>query len=137
MRKNTPVVLPLPPTKMTVVQRVDTLVIPDIFFATASYELSPKSYNLLDSFANKLTTAAIDSVVIEGHTDSVGKLSYNISLSLNRSVSVKKYLSDKVPGLQNKTTTRGYAFARPVATNRTPQGRQKNRRVEIFVYRRE
>jgi outer membrane protein OmpA-like peptidoglycan-associated protein len=135
--KNPPKALPLPPTKMEVRRRIDTLIIPDIFFATASYELSPKSFTVLDSFANKLQGYMIDSVVIEGHTDSVGTLAYNEKLSVNRAGSVKDYLVQHVAVIRQKTSWRGYAFLRPAASNKTPQGRQRNRRVEIYVYRRE
>jgi outer membrane protein OmpA-like peptidoglycan-associated protein len=137
MRKNPPVLVHLPVTRIVTIKKVDTLIIPDIFFNTASYELSPKSYNVLDSFGIRLAAATIDSVVMEGHTDSVGKLAYNTELSLNRALSVKAYVSGQVPGIEDKVITRGYAFVRPVASNKTPAGRQKNRRVEIFVYRRE
>jgi outer membrane protein OmpA-like peptidoglycan-associated protein len=135
-RRNPPPVQPLPKTEVKV-QHIDTLIIPDIFFATASYELTPASFQLLDSFANKLAAATIDSMIIEGHTDSIGKLAYNEALSMNRSVSVKNYLSGKVSGLDAKIITRGYAYLRPVADNRTPRGRQMNRRVEIYLYTRE
>lgn len=136
MRRNPPV-QPLPKTKETVVQHIDTLVIPDIFFTTASYELTDASFKVLDSFANKLSALQIDSMIVEGHTDSIGKLAYNETLSLNRANSVKDYLSGRVQGLEAITITRGFAFLRPVASNKTPRGRQQNRRVEIFVYRRE
>jgi outer membrane protein OmpA-like peptidoglycan-associated protein len=137
MRKNPPALVHLPVTRIVTIKKVDTLIIPDIFFNTASYELSPKSYNVLDSFGIRLAAATIDSVVMEGHTDSVGKLAYNTELSLNRALSVKAYVSGQVPGIEDKVIARGYAFVRPVASNKTPAGRQKNRRVEIFVYRRE
>lgn len=139
MRRNPPSIFPLPVTQMKVtkVQRIDTLIIPDIFFNTASYELSPKSFHLLDSFSNALQQYNIDSVVVEGHTDSIGKLAYNTELSSNRALSVKEYITQKVASITDKTVTRGFAYLRPVATNKTPQGRQRNRRVEIFVYRKE
>jgi outer membrane protein OmpA-like peptidoglycan-associated protein len=137
MRRNPPAYLPLPKTKEPVVQRIDTLIIPDIFFATASYELTTASFTVLDSFANKLTTLQVDSMIVEGHTDSIGKLAYNEALSQNRANYVSNYLSAKVVGLSIKTVTRGFAYLRPVASNKTPKGRQQNRRVEIFVYRRE
>jgi outer membrane protein OmpA-like peptidoglycan-associated protein len=135
--KNPPKALPLPVTKVQVTRRIDTLIIPDIFFATASYELSPGSYTVLDSFANKLQGYNIDSVVIEGHTDSVGNLAYNEKLSVNRAGAVKDYLVQHVNSIQQKTNWRGYAFRRPAASNKTPQGRQRNRRVEVYVYRKE
>ena len=136
-RRSPPPVKTLPLTKQPKIQHIDTLVIPDIFFATASYELSPLSFHLLDSFASKLTLAAIDSMVIEGHTDSIGKLAYNEALSMNRAGSVREYLTGKVPRLGEKVITRGYAYWRPITSNRTPKGRQMNRRVEIRLYRNE
>jgi outer membrane protein OmpA-like peptidoglycan-associated protein len=136
-QKNPPEILPLPKTTQRRIQHIDTLIIPDIFFATASYRLSSLSFHVLDSFASKLSLPDIDSMVVEGHTDSIGKLAYNETLSMNRAVSVKEYLNSKVEGLREKTTTRGFAYLRPVASNKTPKGRQLNRRVEIILYRQE
>ncbi len=118
-RKTPPPVHPLPKTIQRRIQHIDTLIIPDIFFATASYQLSPVSFQVLDSFASRLVLPAIDSMVVEGHTDSIGKLAYNETLSLNRAISVKDYLNNKVEGLKEKTTTRGFAYLRPVASNKT------------------
>jgi outer membrane protein OmpA-like peptidoglycan-associated protein len=126
----------LPLTRIPYVRHVDTLVIPDIYFVTASYELSKKSYDLLDSFSRKLT-GRMDSVIVNGHTDSIGNFEYNKELSLNRAVSVKQYLMAKVSSLGVNFIARGYAYSQPIASNRTNSGRKKNRRVEIFVYRRE
>lgn len=123
-------------TRTPYVQHIDTLVIPDIYFVSASYEMSKKSFALLDSFANKIT-GPMDSVVVKGHTDSIGSLSYNQELSHNRAVSVKQYLMTKLPSLGVPFIARGYAFLEPIASNKTASGRKKNRRVEIFVYRKE
>lgn len=119
-------------------QRIDTLVIPDIFFATASYQLAPVSHGLLDSLAQKLIKTKIDSVVIEGHTDTIGKLAYNETLSVNRAMAVKNYLLAQWPTAHKPIFIyRGFAFRKPVSTNNTPAGRRKNRRVEIYIYRKE
>ena len=139
-QKNPPQTIPLPPTRMKkpeVVQHVDTIIIPDVFFATASYELNSKSHSLLDSFARLLEKYRIDSIVMEGHTDSIGKLEYNRQLSENRALSVKKYIAMQTPSMEDKITTRGFAYLKPVAGNNTPGGRQQNRRVEIYVYRKD
>jgi outer membrane protein OmpA-like peptidoglycan-associated protein len=136
-RKSPPPVQPLPKTTERRIQHIDTLIIPDIFFATASYELSPVSFHVLDSFASRLSLPNMDSMVVEGHTDSIGKLAYNETLSLNRAVSVKNYINNKIEGLEEKTTARGFAYLRPVASNKNPGGRQLNRRVEIILYRNE
>jgi outer membrane protein OmpA-like peptidoglycan-associated protein len=135
--KNPPVPRPkLNLTRIPTVQHVDTLVIPDIYFVTASYELSKKSNELLDSFARRLT-GVMDSVVVNGHTDSVGNFDYNKELSQNRAVAVKQYLMSRVPSLGVSFIARGYAYLMPIASNRSSSGRKKNRRVEIFVYRRD
>lgn len=123
-------------TRIPTVQHVDTLIIPDIYFVTGSFELSKKSYDLLDSFAAKLT-GQMDSVIVNGHSDSIGNLDYNKELSQSRAVSVKQYLMTKVTSLGVNFVARGYAYLQPIASNRTASGRKKNRRVEIFVYRRE
>ena len=137
MRKRVPVNQPLPPTifeSPKPPQVIDTLIIPDIFFATAKYNLLPASFKLLDSFVNQLHPQKVDSMIIEGHTDSIGKFEYNMDLSRNRAGSVKDYLSGKLAVIMN---SRGFGYLKPVATNATIAGRRKNRRVEIIVFRKE
>ncbi len=130
--KRPPAVVPPP---KTIFQRVDTLIIPDVLFATNSYALSEKANVLLDSFALKMKSRNIDSLVVEGHTDSTGSVALNKKLSENRAASVASYLQRSVTPKQ--TVTRGFASEKPVADNRTAAGRQKNRRVEIYLYVRE
>ena len=74
-------------------------------------------------------------MIIEGHTDAQASHSYNQKLGLNRAKSVKKYLLQHL-----KEKAKNYDFqvkslgeTQPVASNSTPSGRQKNRRVEIIV----
>ena len=77
-------------------------------------------------------------VLVEGHTDSKGSDSYNARLSDRRAVSVKNWLA-KHGVVANSIQTHGWGAARPVALNKhpdgsdDPEGRQKNRRVEITV----
>jgi outer membrane protein OmpA-like peptidoglycan-associated protein len=125
---------PIPPTPKTIVQRVDTLVIPDVLFATNSYALQSKAKTLLDDFVQRTKAFNVDSLVVEGHTDNQGSLPLNQKLSHNRAASVADYLS---PAYSNLVFTRGWASEKPVADNRTAEGRQRNRRVEIYVYVRE
>jgi outer membrane protein OmpA-like peptidoglycan-associated protein len=72
-------------------------------------------------------------VRIGGHTDDVGTDAVNRKLSFARANAVRDYL-EKAEGLGGtKFETAGYAASRPVASNATPEGREKNRRVEILV----
>jgi OmpA-OmpF porin, OOP family len=71
--------------------------------------------------------------VIEGHTDDVGSLSYNMKLSWNRAESVRRYLIQNFGIAPDRLEARGYGKSVPVADNATEEGRQKNRRVILVV----
>ena len=118
----------------TTIQRIDTLIIPDVLFATNSYALNKTANGLLDSLLVQTKKFLVDSLVIEGHTDNQGTVILNQKLSENRAVSVAKYFDNQV---SSTIITRGWASQKPVADNRTAVGRQKNRRVEIYIYVRE
>jgi len=69
-------------------------------------------------------------ITIEGHTDNTGGLTYNEKLSQRRADAVKKYLAEKLGIDASRLNAKGYGEIRPVASNATKDGRQKNRRVE-------
>lgn len=115
----------------TITLQVDTLVIPDVFFATNSFILNTKAVLLLDSFSRRINKQKLDSINVFGHTDSRGTESYNKELSWRRANSVAAYLEKK---LAIKINSWGVGSDKPVADNRTSAGRRKNRRVEIYVY---
>ena len=71
--------------------------------------------------------------VIKGHTDSIGKRAYNMQLSKERANSLKQYLVKKFGIKASRIATIGYGFDKPVASNDTEEGRQKNRRAEVFI----
>ena len=73
------------------------------------------------------------SVELEGFTDSVGTVPYNIGLSQRRAESVRRFLVEKGIGLP-RIYSIGLGDIRPVADNKTKQGRDQNRRVTIRVY---
>ncbi|HZI00842.1 MAG TPA: OmpA family protein [Flavisolibacter sp.] len=112
---------------------VDTLLVPDVLFATNSFTITRNAQALLDSFARRISQHAIDSIIVYGHTDSRGTDDVNKELSWRRANTVGSYLDRSSPV---KTISRGAGSERPIASNRTPEGRQQNRRVEILVYKR-
>lgn len=71
--------------------------------------------------------------VIEGHTDNLGKYEYNIKLSDRRAENVKKVMVDKYGIDAARLTTKGYGYTKPIASNKTAEGRQKNRRVDAVI----
>ncbi|MDA8179048.1 MAG: OmpA family protein [Desulfobacteria bacterium] len=72
-------------------------------------------------------------ISVEGHTDSVGKDKYNQALSERRAAAVKKYIEEHGAAHPDRIKTVGYGKTRPIADNRTAEGRFRNRRVEILI----
>jgi outer membrane protein OmpA-like peptidoglycan-associated protein len=119
------------PTRIPV---IDTLVLPDMLFASGKAILQKSSYGVLDDFLSRVASKKIDSIVVEGHTDNTGVSAANERLSAERAEAVKGAIRQKT-GLSKLTIiTRGWADKRPVANSNTASGRQRNRRVELFVY---
>ena len=82
--------------------------------------------------ADKVKAINLEVIIAVGHTDSVGSDGYNQKLSMRRSQAVKAYLVSK--GIdKTRIYTEGKGEKQPVADNKTPEGRAKNRRVEIEV----
>jgi outer membrane protein OmpA-like peptidoglycan-associated protein len=126
-----------PVASLTSIQVVDTLLIPDVLFATSKSALTSKSFGVLNSFCEKLKQRQIDSLIVEGHTDDRGSLAFNQQLSKNRAETVAGYIGKKTNLSNRLIITRSWDSQRPRAGNGTPAGRQQNRRVEVFVYTRE
>ena len=92
--------------------------------------LRPDGKKSIDDAVAKLKGVDVEMVIATGHTDSVGTDAYNQKLSERRAAAVKDYLVSKgIPAA--KVTTIGKGESQPVATNKTAEGRQKNRRVDI------
>jgi outer membrane protein OmpA-like peptidoglycan-associated protein len=72
-------------------------------------------------------------VEIGGHTDSTGSEKVNQKLSEKRALSVKKYVQDKFNIPEDRMMIKGYGSTKPIADNKTREGRSKNRRVEFRV----
>jgi OOP family OmpA-OmpF porin len=83
--------------------------------------------NRLGTFLKEWTKAKGE---ISGHTDNVGTDKYNLKLSQRRAASVKKYLEEKFNIAPERLTTEGYGESKPIASNKTKEGRQQNRRIE-------
>ena len=72
-------------------------------------------------------------IVIKGHTDSIGKKSYNMRLSRARAKSLRQYLINKFGIDGSRIATIGYGPNKPIASNDTEEGRQKNRSAEAVI----
>ncbi len=101
----------------------------NLLFESGKDVIMESSFNSLNKLASVLINQPHAQLSLEGHTDNVGDNEANLKLSQDRAASVKRYLQNK--GSRNKIETAGYGETRPVATNETSEGRQKNRRVEM------
>ena len=102
-----------------------------ILFDVDKYDLRPEAERALASLAVVLKEADVKAFQIDGHTDSDASDEHNQVLSENRANAVKNFLAAQ--GLTAEITINGYGESRPIATNDTPEGKQKNRRVEIII----
>lgn len=101
-----------------------------LFFPYNSNELRKDMLEGLDEIAKYLKAEKHLKVRITGHTDSVGSLTYNLSVSQFRANSVRSYLAGK--GIEpERLVAIGLGPKDPIASNDTPEGRERNRRVEI------
>ena len=110
----------------------EKVILKNVFFATDSYELKPESKTELDNLVAFLNTNATLKIELGGHTDNQGAKAHNKTLSQNRAVSVKDYLSKNGIAAE-RLSAKGYADDVPVDTNENEKGRANNRRTEFMV----
>jgi OmpA-OmpF porin, OOP family len=104
----------------------------EIVFKTGSAVLLAKGKPILDTVVAYLKRNPDVEVTIDGHTDNTGSDKVNKPLSLKRAEATKKYLVSK--GINaNRLVTAGFGSTQPVADNKTKEGREKNRRIEIKI----
>ncbi|WP_049770450.1 OmpA family protein [Desulforapulum autotrophicum] len=106
-------------------------ILAELLFDYNKADIKPTSFDELDNVAMILKKNPALKIDLQGHTDNIGSKNFNMKLSLKRSAAVKTYLVSKgVPSERLKTE--GFGFSRPVDTNKTKEGRAKNRRVELL-----
>ena len=109
-----------------------TFVLDNCNFETGKAILLPEASPVLDDLADLLTRKDDERIELGGHTDNVGGAAKNMKLSLDRALAVRQYLINK--GIdQNRLVAKGYGLTKPIASNKTPQGRAQNRRTEVKV----
>ncbi|MCO6501379.1 MAG: OmpA family protein [Vicingus serpentipes] len=104
----------------------------DINFATNSSEITPRIINVLEEFIDFLTTNPTLKIDINGYTDNVGNPQENLLLSENRAKAVYDYLIIEEIS-PDRLSYKGYGETNPVASNKTEEGRAKNRRTEFVI----
>jgi outer membrane protein OmpA-like peptidoglycan-associated protein len=104
-----------------------------IYFETNSDKLKEESKKDLDLLVQILNLNKQIKIDVQGHTDNVGDAAYNMELSQKRANAVRQYLINK--GIApDRVSAKGYGETKPVASNDTPEGKAKNRRVELVLH---
>jgi outer membrane protein OmpA-like peptidoglycan-associated protein len=102
-------------------------------FPVNKYELSKEAQDALNAFAERLKSENRNVYLeIQGHTDSTGSADYNVKLGAERAEAVRRYLNKQGVAL-NRMSTISYGASEPVESNKTKEGRSKNRRVVVIV----
>jgi outer membrane protein OmpA-like peptidoglycan-associated protein len=126
----TPVAKPEPPPPAPAPPPEKICMTLNVEFDFDKADVKSKYHGVLEKVAEFMKQYPETTTVIEGHTDNRGKYEYNIRLSERRAESVKNYLVEKFGIEASRLSTKGYGYTKPVATNATAAGRQKNRRID-------
>jgi len=124
---------PGPPTPPTPPKPAELPVLDTIYFDANKTNINPTAAKALDRNGMILKGNPQFKVEIAGHTDSVGSEKANQMISGKRALSARKYLQDKFNIPENRITLKGYGAAKPIADDKTKEGRSKNRRVEFKI----
>lgn len=103
----------------------------NILFAFDSAEILPDSSESLKHIAQLMKDRAQLTLLVVGHTDSIGDYDYNLKLSFNRAEAVVKYLASKHGIEEGRLRAAGAGMMSPATSNRSESGRELNRRVEL------
>jgi len=102
-------------------------------FPIGTSNIEPQYFGLLTKVQNAFAEFSDCRVIIEGHTDSQGSDVTNQRLSTERAEAVKQYVLANTDISPDRIEGVGYGESRPVASNETPEGRAKNRRIDVVI----
>ena len=105
-----------------------------IYFDFNQTDVKPESDPALEQIAKLLKDNPTLKLLVVGHTDNVGSFSFNMDLSQRRAAAVVNALAARFGISKDRLTPVGTSFASPVASNKTEDGRAKNRRVELVEH---
>lgn len=107
----------------------------EVLFDTDESALRPDAEQVLTDVLGILREYSTSKIIVEGHTDSSGTPEHNQELSEVRASTVKQWLEAHRGSARWQITTQAWGATKPMASNATPEGRQRNRRVEIIIVR--
>jgi outer membrane protein OmpA-like peptidoglycan-associated protein len=103
-------------------------------FVFGKDELIPESKRTLDHDLKELEGTPIKQIIVEGHTDNIGKIEANRLLGRRRARVIRRHLLERLNLASQQVKSVSFGEERPLVSNKTVKGRQINRRVELKVY---
>jgi chemotaxis protein MotB len=120
--------------------RLSVNLVEKILFDSGEADLKPEGLKIIKRVGDILKGISDKQIRVEGHTDNVqigakirDRYPSNWELSTARATNVVRYLQDKVRINSKQLSAAGFADSKPVATNKTPEGKAQNRRIEIVL----
>jgi OmpA-OmpF porin, OOP family len=109
-----------------------TIILDDVLFDFDKSNIKPEGAAILDRLVAFMNENKDKKVSFSGYTDSIGTEAYNMKLSDRRWMSARDYVVKK--GVDSgRVSGQGFGESKPIADNKTAEGRAKNRRVELKV----
>jgi len=102
-------------------------------FDSGDAQIKPQTFDLLAKVEKAIDVFPRSELIIEGHTDSFGGDASNQKLSQTRAESVQQYMINAMRIPTYRLIATGYGETRPIASNETQSGRQRNRRIDIVI----
>ncbi|NVO01366.1 MAG: OmpA family protein [Bacteroidetes bacterium] len=109
------------------------IVISNIYFGFDKSDLTEETTGELEKISSILIKNSNYKIEIAGHTDNIGSDEYNDKLSLQRAAAAEKFLVEKGIGIE-RINKNGFGYHKPISDNKTPSGRQLNRRTEFKIF---
>lgn len=103
-----------------------------VFFNSFESKLSPNAMATMTNLIDSIRKVDVKAIYITGHTDSIGSVTQNQVLSVERTENVKKFLVKRGTD-EAIISTKNFGLSKPIAPNSSAKGRQINRRVDILV----
>ncbi|HGY55038.1 MAG TPA: hypothetical protein ENK44_05010 [Caldithrix abyssi] len=123
------------PSEAKVIYEGDKLILRlvGLTFAPAKAVIQPEYFSLLTKVQRAIREFPDKYILVEGHTDAYGNAIQNKRLSEERARAVKEYLMANMELDPQQIDSFGYGDQKPIATNKTREGRSKNRRIEVVI----
>ncbi len=123
------------PNEAQVYRKMDNVLISahGFYFPSGKDEIQSVNFGLMNKILSAINQFPKSNISISGHTDSVGTAELNLALSEKRAENVANFIMNMGRISADRITYKGYGDTKPIATNKTEEGRTQNRRIELMI----